>query len=136
GAVLPALKQQVAELGLQDRVRFTGRVPNEKINDYLAIFDAVVCPRKSNIVTELVSPLKPIEAMAAGRPVIGSNVSPIATLLGTDSSRGILFAADEVKDLSDKVGMLASAPKLGQDIGRRARKWTVENRTWPIVAET
>lgn len=136
GAVLPALKQQVAELGLQDRVRFTGRVPNEKINDYLAIFDAVVCPRKSNIVTELVSPLKPIEAMAAGRPVIGSNVSPIATLLGTDSSRGILFAADDVKDLSDKIGMLASAPKLGQDIGRRARKWTVENRTWPIVAQT
>ncbi|MGP9817198.1 glycosyltransferase [Glutamicibacter sp. 363] len=135
GAVLPALKQQVAEQGLQDRVRFTGRVPNDKINDYLAIFDAVVCPRKSNIVTELVSPLKPIEAMAAGRPVIGSDVSPIATLLGNDNSRGKLFMADDVKSLGAAIAELAENPKKAQDMGRRARLWTVENRTWPIVAD-
>lgn len=136
GSVLPALKQQVTDLGLQERVRFTGRVPNEQINDYLAIFDAVVCPRKSNIVTELVSPLKPIEAMAAGRPVVGSNVSPIATLLDTDSTRGLLFDADDVRSLSEAITQLAIEPKTAQDMGRRARKWTVENRTWPIVAET
>ncbi|MGP5257905.1 glycosyltransferase [Glutamicibacter ardleyensis] len=136
GKALPALKQQVAELGLEKRIRFTGRVPNEKINDYLAIFDAVVCPRKSNIVTELVSPLKPIEAMAAGRPVIGSDVSPIATLLGTDSERGLLFAADNVDSFSEQIKKLALDPKLGQNIGRRARQWTVETRTWPIVAQT
>ncbi|MGP9607487.1 glycosyltransferase [Glutamicibacter sp. AOP33-2CA-4] len=136
GQALPALKQQVAELGLEERIRFTGRVPNEKINDYLAIFDAVVCPRNSNIVTELVSPLKPIEAMAAGRPVIGSDVSPIATLLGTDSERGLLFAADNVDSLSEQIKKLALDPKLGQNIGRRARQWTVETRTWPIVAQT
>ena len=136
GNALPALKQQVAELGLEERIRFTGRVPNEKINDYLAIFDAVVCPRKSNIVTELVSPLKPIEAMAAGRPVIGSDVSPIATLLGTDSERGLLFAADNVDSLTEQITKLALDPKLGQNIGRRARQWTVETRTWPLVAQT
>ncbi|WP_418909118.1 glycosyltransferase [Glutamicibacter endophyticus] len=136
GAVLPALKQLVTDLGLQERIRFTGRVPNDNINDYLAIFDAVVCPRKSNIVTELVSPLKPIEAMAAGRPVIGSDVSPIATLLGSDSLRGLLFKADDVDALVDKISLLARNPKLGEDIGRRARRWTVENRTWPLVAET
>ncbi|WP_181147973.1 glycosyltransferase [Arthrobacter sp. MYb213] len=136
GKALPALKQQVAELGLDERIRFTGREPNEKINDYLAIFDAVVCPRKSNIVTELVSPLKPIEAMAAGRPVIGSDVSPIATLLGTDSERGLLFAADNVDSLTEQITKLARDPKLGQNIGRRARQWTVETRTWPIVAQT
>lgn len=136
GAVLPGLKQQVAELGLGERIRFTGRVPNEQINDYLAIFDAVVCPRKSNIVTELVSPLKPIEAMAAGRPVIGSSVSPIATLLGTDSSRGLLFDADSVDSLAGAIAQLAENPKMAQDMGRRARKWTVKNRTWPIVAKT
>lgn len=135
GSVLPALKQQVSDLGLEERVRFTGRVPNEQVNDYLAIFDAVVCPRKSNIVTELVSPLKPIEAMAAGRPVIGSNVSPIATLLGADSTRGLLFDADNVQSLSEAITQLALDPKTAQDMGRRARKWTVENRTWPIVAE-
>ncbi|MGP5679538.1 glycosyltransferase [Glutamicibacter arilaitensis] len=136
GAVLPALKQQVTELGLEDRVRFTGRVPNEEINDYLAIFDTVVCPRKSNIVTELVSPLKPIEAMAAGRPVIGSNVSPIVTLLGAGGGRGLLFEADNVQSLAESIAQLANDPKMAQDMGRRARKWTVENRTWPIVAKT
>ena len=136
GAVLPALKRQVSDLGLEERIRFTGRVPNDQINDYLAIFDAVVCPRKSNIVTELVSPLKPIEAMAAGRPVIGSDVSPIATLLGTESTRGLLFEADNVQSLAETIAQLASDPKSAQDMGRRARKWTVENRTWPIVAET
>lgn len=136
GNALPALKQQVAELGLEERIRFTGRVPNDKINDYLAIFDAVVCPRKSNIVTELVSPLKPIEAMAAGRPVIGSDVSPIATLLGTDSERGLLFEADNLDSLTEQIIKLALDPKLGQNIGRRARQWTVETRTWPLVAQT
>ena len=136
GLVLPALKRQVTELGLEERIRFTGRVPNEQINDYLAIFDAVVCPRKSNIVTELVSPLKPIEAMAAGRPVIGSNVSPIATLLGADSARGLLFEADHVQSLAESIALLANDPRTAQDMGRRARKWTVENRTWPIVAKT
>ncbi|UTM47555.1 glycosyltransferase [Glutamicibacter mysorens] len=136
GSVLPALKQQVSDLGLDTRVRFTGRVPNEQINDYLAIFDAVVCPRKSNIVTELVSPLKPIEAMAAGRPVIGSNVSPIATLLGIDGTHGLLFDADNVQSLSEAIAQLAVDPKTAQDMGRRSRKWTVENRTWPIVAKT
>lgn len=136
GNALPALRQQVEELGLGERIRFTGRVPNEVINDYLAIFDAVVCPRKSNIVTELVSPLKPIEAMAAGRPVIGSDVSPIATLLGMDSERGLLFAADNVDSLIEQITKLAIDPKLAQNIGRRARQWTVETRTWPIVAQT
>jgi glycosyltransferase involved in cell wall biosynthesis len=136
GAVLASLKSQADRLGVSDRVRFTGRVPNEEINDYLALFDAVVCPRKSNIVTELVSPLKPIEAMAAGRPVIGSNVGPIATLLGSDGSRGVLFEADDVDSLIDKIRLLANDPKLGQSIGRRARKWTVEERTWPIIAKS
>lgn len=136
GEIFADLKEQVVRLGLQERVRFTGRVENERINDYLAIFDAVVCPRKSNIVTELVSPLKPIEAMAAGRPVIGSDVSPIANLLGRDGVRGLLFSADDVQALADKIVVLARSPKQGQDIGRRARKWTVENRTWSIVAKT
>lgn len=136
GAELASLKSQAERLGVSDRVRFTGRVPNDDINDYLALFDAVVCPRKSNIVTELVSPLKPIEAMAAGRPVIGSNVGPIATLLGSDGSRGVLFEADDVDSLIDKIRLLANDPKLSQSIGRRARKWTVEERTWPIIAKT
>ncbi|GAA3322969.1 glycosyltransferase [Paeniglutamicibacter sulfureus] len=136
GAELASLKSKAERLGVSDRVRFTGRVPNEDINDYLALFDAVVCPRKSNIVTELVSPLKPIEAMAAGRPVIGSNVGPIATLLGSDGSRGVIFDADDVDSLIEKIRLLANDPKLSQSIGRRARKWTVEERTWPIIAKT
>ncbi|KAA0970097.1 glycosyltransferase [Paeniglutamicibacter gangotriensis] len=136
GSASAGLIEQVKRLGLEERIRFTGRVPNDKINDYLAIFDAVVCPRKSNVVTELVSPLKPIEAMAAGRPVIGSNVSPIATLLGADAERGLLFAADDVNSLREKITFLANDPKAGQDIGRRAREWTVKNRTWSIVSET
>lgn len=136
GKEFASLKSQAERLGISDRVRFTGRVPNEEINDYLALFDAVVCPRKSNIVTELVSPLKPIEAMAAGRPVIGSNVGPIATLLGLDESRGVLFDADNVESLIEKITLLANDPNLAQSIGRRARKWTVEERTWPLIAKT
>lgn len=136
GAELAALRSRTERLGLADRVRFVGRVPNDRVNDYLSIFDAVVCPRKSNRITELVSPLKPIEAMSAGRPVLGSDVAPIKTLLGTDSSRGLLFKSDDVQSLVERITYLAENPHVGEDIGRRARQWTVKNRTWPLVART
>ncbi|WP_431711869.1 glycosyltransferase [Glutamicibacter uratoxydans] len=136
GAELAALRSRAQRLGLTDRVRFVGRVPNDRVNDYLSIFDAVICPRKSNQITELVSPLKPIEAMAAGRPVLGSDVAPIKTLLGTDSSRGLLFTADDVDSLVEKITYLAENPQVGEEIGRRARQWTVKNRTWPLIAQT
>ncbi|WP_396278360.1 glycosyltransferase [Glutamicibacter creatinolyticus] len=136
GAELAALRSRTERLGLTDRVRFVGRVPNDRVNDYLSIFDAVVCPRKSNQITELVSPLKPIEAMSAGRPVLGSDVAPIKTLLGTDSSRGLLFKSDDVQSLVEGITYLAENPHIGEDIGRRARQWTVKNRTWPLIAQT
>lgn len=130
-----ALRSRAERLGLADRIRFVGRIPNDRVNDYLSIFDAVICPRKSNQITELVSPLKPIEAMAAGRPVVGSDVAPIETLLGTDSVRGLLFAADDVESLAEKIAYLAENPQIGENMGRQARLWTVRNRTWPLIAQ-
>lgn len=134
GAALEDLKLRAKKIGCLEHVVFTGRVPSNEVPTYLGVFDAVVCPRVSNTVTEMVSPLKPLEAMAAGKTVIGSDVTPIVTLLGTDESRGLLFRAGDVDGLAMQIERLVSDRNLGEDIGRGARDWIVQHRSWPAVA--
>src|SRR5690606_16260492 len=69
-----ALRAQVRSLGLMDKVRFTGRVPHDEVDRYYDLIDVLVYPRLSMRLTELVTPLKPLEAMAQGRLVLGSDV--------------------------------------------------------------
>ena len=66
------LKQLAAELGVADKVVFTGRVPHGEVQRYYDLIDVLVYPRLSMRLTELVTPLKPLEAMAQGRLVAAS----------------------------------------------------------------
>lgn len=97
------LKQLAAELNIADKVVFTGRVPHEQVQQYYDLLDVMVYPRLSMRLTELVTPLKPLEAMAQGRLLAASDVGGHLELI-EDGKTGVLFRAGDPQSLADKVG--------------------------------
>ncbi|MCP5012408.1 MAG: glycosyltransferase, exosortase A system-associated, partial [Aestuariibacter sp.] len=87
------LKQLVNELKLNDAIRFTGRVPHDQVDDYYNLVDILVYPRLRMRLTDLVTPLKPLEAMAQGKLVLASDVGGHKELI-RHGENGVLFAAD------------------------------------------
>ena len=96
------LKQQVTLLGLEGKVIFTGRVPHSEVGKYYSLVDLLVYPRKNMRLTDLVTPLKPLEAMAQGKLVLASDVGGHKELI-TDNENGFLFKADNVEHLSERI---------------------------------
>lgn len=135
GPALADLKSLSAELSLTESVQFVGRVPSTDVPRFIELFDAVLCPRISSVVTEMVSPLKPLEAMSAGKPVIASDVAPLADLLGTDGTRGLLFKAGDHSDLARVIREISHDKAKRNEIGREARLWITKNRSWSTVAQ-
>ncbi len=92
------LKAQAQRLGIADKVVFTGRVPNSEVSRYYDLIDLLAYPRHSMRLTELVTPLKPLEAMAQGRIFVASDVGGHKELI-RDGETGRLFAAGQVPAL-------------------------------------
>ena len=71
-----ALQQLVQQLKLEEAVIMPGRVPHQEVMKYYSLVDLLVYPRKAMRLTELVTPLKPLEAMAMGKALVLSDVAP------------------------------------------------------------
>lgn len=119
-----------------DRILVLGRISAPDVPKHLNIMDIVACPRLANVITEMVSPLKPLEAFSAGKAVVASSVGPLVDLCGSHEERGLLFIPGDSDSLAEALVRLAKDEKLRSRIGRSARSWLSENRTWPIVAKT
>lgn len=130
GPELRRLEDQAKQLGLTDCVTFTGRVPSTEVPSYFSIFDIMPCPRLRLPVTEMVSPLKPLEAMACGKAMILSDLAPMRELAGSNGDRALLTTPGDVESLASAIQSLMDDDSLRQSIGRRARLWTVRERTW------
>ncbi|PYI68807.1 glycosyl transferase family 1 [Arthrobacter livingstonensis] len=130
GRDLARLKEQASEAGVSDFVVFTGRVSSTEIPKYISLFDIMPCPRLRLPVTEMVSPLKPLEAMACGKAVILSDLPPMRDLGGSDGERAVFAAPGDIESLVCAISKLIGDPGLRQTIARRARLWTVQQRTW------
>lgn len=133
GGVYPELKSYKERNKLGPRVRFVGRRPPEEIPRFLSCVDIVACPRKSLPVTEMVSPLKPLEAYAASKPVVLSDVSPHRVLAGEQQQRGLLFAPGSPKALADALQVLIEDAELRTAKGRAGRLWAVDERQWSTL---
>ncbi|MDN3554964.1 glycosyltransferase [Halomonas maura] len=132
GKVIDTVKATAKRLGIQEHCRFTGRVPFDAVPRYLSCMDIMPVPRLSSAVTEMVSPLKPLEAMAMGKAVVLSDVSPHKTLAG-DNQRAQLFTKDSADDLSRVLKALIDSPSERQRLGQAARAWIEQERTWNHV---
>jgi PEP-CTERM/exosortase A-associated glycosyltransferase len=123
------LKQLCAELGIVNQVVFTGRVPHAEVHRYYDLIDVLVYPRLSMRLTELVTPLKPLEAMARGRLLIASDVGGHRELIRPRET-GMLFRADDPGALVAAVLELTRQPERWPAIKAAARRYVETERNW------
>ena len=128
-----SLRALVAELGLQHKVSFTGRVAHQKIADYYQLIDILIYPRLATRLTELVTPLKPLEAMAQGCLVVASDVGGHREMI-EHGKTGILFTAGDADALADQVIQLLRQPDTWPALREQARAYVERERNWSVVA--
>jgi len=123
------LKAQAQVLGLADKVVFAGRVPHAEVQRYYDLVDVLAYPRRSMRLTELVTPLKPLEAMAQGRLLVASDVGGHKELI-RHGETGWLFKAGSAESLAgaidqllDRRGQWSSLRRAGRDFVERERHW-------------
>jgi PEP-CTERM/exosortase A-associated glycosyltransferase len=124
------LKALAIRLGLEDKVIFTGRVPHEQVQHYYNLTDILVYPRLKMRLTDLVTPLKPLEAMAQGRLVAASDVGGHRELI-QDGETGVLFKAGDPDALADKVIEFISQRESWPGLRAAARSFVETQRSWP-----
>ncbi len=132
GDELEPLQRLAKELSLESVVHFTGQVPHEDILDYYALIDIFAIPRVRSRVTELVTPIKPYEAMAMGKAVIVSDVAALREIID-DGTTGRICNADDPEDLAEKCSALIQDTQLRAELGHQARHWIAEHRDWQQV---
>lgn len=129
GAEFENLVQQVSDLGIEKWVTFTGRVPHADVERYYSLIDIAPFPRLALPVCEMVSPLKPFEAMAMEKACVVSSVDALTEIV-QDGVTGRVFEKNSVVDLSRVLAELLDNPSQIRDYGTTSRKWVEENRTW------
>ncbi len=125
----PNLRALARELGVADRVVFTGRLPHDRMPAMYGLVDVLAFPRKPMRLTETVTPLKPLEAMAMGKPVIASDVGGHRELI-RHGETGLLFPAGSVERLAECILHLARSPELENRLRENGRRWVAAERTW------
>ncbi len=123
------LKAQAAALNLADKVVFVGRVPHTEVNRYYDLVDLLAYPRHAMRLTDLVTPLKPLEAMAQGRLLIASDVGGHQELI-EDGYTGVLFRAGDVADLTDKALAALNLTDGGTNLRNNGRRFVENERNW------
>jgi PEP-CTERM/exosortase A-associated glycosyltransferase len=123
------LRRSARQLGLGEAVVFTGRVPNERIEALYDAVDVVAFPRLPMRLTELVTPLKPLEAMARGKPVVASDVGGHRELVAHERT-GLLFAAGARDGLAAALIRLLADGDLAQRLRAAGRAFVERERTW------
>jgi glycogen(starch) synthase len=133
GEDAPALERLITELGLGSVAWLAGKVPHEAVLDFYAAMDVLVYPRYRSPLTEMISPLKPLEPMAMQRCVIGSDVGGLRELI-RDGENGLLFVAGSEGDLERTLDRALKGEIDLAALGARARRWVVAERQWKHMA--
>lgn len=134
GPVVTEIRRIAAERDIEDRVLLPGRVPHEDVPSYYSLMDITPFPRKSQPVTEMVSPMKPLEAYSMEKAVVASNVAALAEMVQHEHT-GMLFEKGDVQSLADALEALLKDPEKRQRLGKAGRAWVEENRTWTTTTK-
>ena len=124
-----ALRARALASPAADRIHFVGRVPHDRVEDYYSLIDVLAYPRKKMRLTDLVTPLKPLEAMAQMRLVAASDVGGHRELI-EDGVTGTLFAPDSPSAIAAAVSGLF-ADRQSWDVRRKnGREFVEKHRNW------
>lgn len=134
-----ALRAQAAASPAAGAIHFVGRVPHHEVDRYYALCDVMAYPRKKSRLTDLVTPLKPLEAMAQGKLVAASDVGGHRELV-TDGLTGVLFTPDDASACAESLARLLDARDEWESYRIAGRKhvetrhdWAENARRYPLV---
>lgn len=134
GPEQPQIEARIAELKLHNHVILLGRVPHQDMARYYNLVDILVYPRASSRLTELVTPLKPLEAMAQGRIVLAADVGGHKELID-DGNTGYLFKAGDREALAAKILELLGRRDDWERLRQAGRRYVEQQRNWRQSAE-
>lgn len=134
GVARPGLQQLVSDLGIQDHVKFCGRVDRSEAVEYFRSLDVFAVPRKDRTVTRAVTPLKPVEALASRTAVVASDLPALREVIDHGVT-GLLTPPDDPESLAAALLELARDPQTREQLARAGREWTLKNRTWAVTAK-
>lgn len=134
GGSFDRVQNLATELGIADRVIFTGRVPHDQVDRYISLIDIAPFPRKPMLVCEMISPIKPFESMAMSKAVVVSDVAALAEIV-QDGVTGRSFRKGDVGALAAVLAELLDDPDQRRRLGETAREWVLEHRTWSRVTQ-
>ena len=123
------LREQADKLSLQGKVIIPGRFPHEEVPRIYSVIDILVYPRYSMRLTELVTPLKPLEAMAMGKPLVASDIGGHRELIRNEFT-GLLFQPGDASALAAALLRLLGDAGLRAKIAAQANEWVLENHRW------
>ena len=127
-------KALAQKLYLSDRVRFFGKVPHRDIPDYLALFDVAVAPAPATEHSSFYgSPLKMFEYMAAGVPMIVSDLPALREVLSTETA--LFIKPADAHELAQAVSLLQREPARAQAMAIEARALVEKRFTWHARAQ-
>jgi PEP-CTERM/exosortase A-associated glycosyltransferase len=135
GAEADEVRRVIREHDAGNYIFFPGRVPHEQVDLYYSVMDIMVYPRCSMRLTELVTPLKPLEAMALGKAVLGSDVGGIRELVEPEVT-GVLFKPGDLQDFERQTIRLLSNSEFRRSLGDRARQKVAADKDWKVLART
>lgn len=132
GSELVSLKTYAQELRIDDRVVFTDFVPHADIPQYIAAADICVAPFDDNEVTRCKSPLKIVESMAAGKPIVASDVGEVRNML---EGVGLLVEPGKPEALARGILELAGSEQLRKTLAVAARQRAEAKYNWQCSVE-
>ncbi len=123
------LIEHARRLGLREHVIFTGQIAPQEIHDYHALLDVFVLARSHSRVAQLITPLKPYEAMAAGKCLLVSRLPALREIVQEEVT-GLCFQPGAAHDLALQCERVIEDHALRQRLGCAAREWVLQNRQW------
>ncbi|MDY6055653.1 glycosyltransferase [Micrococcus sp.] len=133
GTALPGLRRLAEELGVADRLITPGRLDRSLAPAAHRALDVFCVPRLDTGVTRSVTPMKPLEAMASARPTLVSDLPALREIV-EHGVTGLCLPASDPQAWAEAVDHLLEHPGQRADLGRRARQWVLEHRTWAADA--
>ncbi len=129
GPIAEEILRVAQDEGLADKLIMPGRIPHEQVEAHYSLIDIAPFPRKPQPVTEMVSPMKPLEALAMEKVVVASSVRALREMI-IDGETGLIFEKGNIQSLSDKLEMLIADDAMRNRLGKAGRQWVEDERTW------
>lgn len=134
GAYMPQVEEKIEELDMNDTVILTGRVPHADVSRYYSIIDIAPFPRKPFEVCEVVSPLKPFEALAMQKAVLVSSCNALIEII-QDGYNGVVFEKGNNISLAEKLELLITNRNLREKVAKNGLEWVRQERDWAVIAK-